>query len=80
MSILGNDDEVEDQTNLWREKLITERAMELIKLGYWPPPVKWICDLLSPDWCPPFEDFWETIRPVKPPVTLICRDGERIDD
>lgn len=80
MSILGNPDP-DENTELWRERAITERASALIAAKEWPPPIRWLDDLLDRRWIPPSEDFWETVRNEgKPPVTLICRDGKLIDD
>jgi hypothetical protein len=79
MSILGNE-EFEDQTELWREKAITERALALIAAKEWPPPVRWIDDLLDRRCVPPSEDFWETVRREARPVRLVAKDGELIDD
>ena len=70
---------LDDDTELWREKAITERAFALINAREWPPPIGWIDDLLKRDWIPPEEDFWETVRRERKPVRLIAKDGELID-
>jgi hypothetical protein len=64
MSILGNE-ETEDHTELWREKAITERALALIAAKEWPPPIRWIDDLLRRDWIPPDGDFWKPFDAAK---------------